>query len=118
MAVARILDVNDTALEAIDMGARYGFFLPFNRTQESEADSIGVMLMAEAGFDPEQSIELWIRMNSEGGDRPPEFMSTHPSPESRISDLNRRMATATTLRETANAQGMNPDCVPGLASPR
>lgn len=118
VAVARILDVDDTTLEAIDMGTRYGFFLPFNRTQESEADSIGVLLMAEAGFDPEQSVELWIRMNSSGGDRPPEFMSTHPSPESRISDLNRRMAAAITLREAANARGMNPDCVPGLASPR
>lgn len=118
VAVARILDVNDTALEAIEMGTRYGFFLPFNRTQESEADSIGVLLMAEAGFDPEQSIELWLRMNSNGGPRPPEFMSTHPSPESRISDLNLLMDRATKIRQAANASGRNPDCVPGIASPR
>ena len=118
VAVARILDVDDTTLEAIDMGTRYGFFLPFNRTQESEADSIGIVLMAEAGFDPEQSVELWIRMNSNGGPRPPEFMSTHPSPESRISDLNRQMESAQTIRQAANANGRNPDCVPGIASPR
>ncbi|NKB34989.1 MAG: M48 family metalloprotease [Pseudomonadales bacterium] len=116
VAVARILDVNDTTLEAIDMGTRYGFFLPFNRTQESEADSIGIILMAEAGFDPEQSVELWLRMNSNGGPRPPEFMSTHPSPDSRISDLNRLMDDAQSIRQAAN--GRNPDCVPGIASPR
>ncbi len=118
VAVARILDVNDTTLEAIDMGTRYGFFLPFNRTQESEADSIGIILMAEAGFDPEQSVELWLRMNSDSGPRPPEFMSTHPAPESRIADLNRRMDEAQSIRQLANADGRNPDCVPGIASPR
>ena len=118
VAVAQILDVDDTTIGAIEIGARYGLFLPFNRTQESEADSIGIMLMAEAGFDPEQSIDLWVRMNSNGGQRPPEFMSTHPSPDSRISDLTRQMGTAQSLRQTANANGRNPDCVPGIASPR
>lgn len=117
VAVARILDVDDTTLEAIDMGARYGFFLPFNRTQESEADSIGIILMAEAGFDPEQSVELWLRMNSNSGPRPPEFISTHPAPETRIADLNRRMQEAQSIRQLANNTGRNPDCVPGIASP-
>jgi len=110
VAAAQILGASDTTLQVIDVGSRYGIFLPFNRTQESEADEVGVILMAEAGFNPEESINLWVNMSAGGGARPPQLLSTHPSPESRMSDLQRQMATANALRDVARAQGRNPDC--------
>ncbi len=113
LATARILGASDTTLDAIDYGTQLGLFLPFNRTQESEADSIGILLMARAGFDPEQSIALWENMSADGGPRPPEFLSTHPSPDSRMADLRSMMDQAQALRVEAQARGMNPDCVPG-----
>jgi predicted Zn-dependent protease len=112
VAAARILGASDTTLEAIDLGTQLGLFLPFNRTQESEADVIGLYLMAEAGFDPRQSITLWQNMSATGGPRQPEFLSTHPSPSSRIEELASRMDEATGLQQTAIAQGINPDCTP------
>ncbi len=111
VTAARILGVSDTTLQAIDYGTQLGLFLPFNRTQESEADVVGLMLMAEAGFDPQQSITLWENMNAVGGSRPPEFMSTHPSPETRMSRLSEMMSAAEALRRQARANGLNPDCV-------
>ena len=113
LAAARVLGASDTTLEAIDYGSQLGIFLPFNRTQESEADSLGIFLMAEAGFDPEQSIALWENMAADGGERPPEFMSTHPSPDTRMGDLRARLDQAREIRTAALDRGMVPDCVPG-----
>ncbi|MFM1895314.1 MAG: hypothetical protein RLZZ385_388 [Pseudomonadota bacterium] len=109
--VAQVAGVSDTTLQAIDLGTQYGLFLPFNRTQESEADQIGVMLMAEAGFDPREAITLWQNMSAGDGPRPPELLSTHPSPATRMADLARLMGPAETLRRAANARGLAPDCV-------
>lgn len=61
--------------------------LPYSRTQESEADQIGLVYMAEAGYDPRQAVELWRNFESFGGARQPEFLSTHPAPGSRIENL-------------------------------
>ena len=61
--------------------------LPYSRTQEAEADHIGLIYMAEAGYDPRQAIELWQNFESFGGARQPEFLSTHPAPGSRIDNL-------------------------------
>jgi len=61
--------------------------LPYSRTQEAEADHIGLFYMAEAGYDPREAIALWENFESFGGERPPEFMSTHPAPGSRIENL-------------------------------
>lgn len=110
LTAARILGASDVAIELIDQGAQLGIFLPFNRTQESEADVIGVMLMAEAGFDPAQSIQLWENMNAVGGARPPEFLSTHPAPESRIAELNSYLPAANALLAQARREGISPDC--------
>ena len=110
VAAAQILGASDAALQVFDVGSRYGIFLPFNRTQESEADLIGVTLMAEAGFNPEESINLWVNMSADGGPRPPELLSTHPSPSSRIAELQHLMPIANTLSQSANSRGMNPDC--------
>jgi predicted Zn-dependent protease len=70
----------DRALAAYGLGAQVGVLLPYSRTQESEADHIGLLLMARAGYDPNAAIAFWRRMEraaSSGG--PPEFLSTHPS---------------------------------------
>ena len=70
--------------EAYGLGAQVGVALPFSRSQESEADHIGLILMAKAGYDPEAAIGLWQRMEqSAGGKGPPEWLSTHPSPATR-----------------------------------
>ena len=109
--VAQVAGVSGTTMQAIDLGTELGLFLPFNRSQESEADRIGVMLMAEAGFDPAESVSLWQNMSALGGPRQPELLSTHPSPSTRMADLNSLMGPAQALRSSANARGISPDCV-------
>lgn len=69
------------------VGANVGLLLPYSRLHESEADRIGLMLMARAGYDPRAAVPFWGRMNEKGGPRPPEFLSTHPAPTTRMADL-------------------------------
>jgi predicted Zn-dependent protease len=68
-------------------GSQLGMVLPHSRGHEAEADRIGLTLMAMAGYDPRAAIPFWQRMNSTGGARPPEFLSTHPAPQSRIDNI-------------------------------
>lgn len=98
------------AMAALGLGVQYGVLLPYGRTQESEADLMGLDLMASAGFDPRASVSLWQNMAKAGGASVPEFLSTHPSNETRISDLEGRMARATQLQKQALAQGKSPQC--------
>ena len=104
--------MGQTALGLLGVGAQYGVILPFSRTHESEADTIGLDLMAKAGFDPKQSINLWLKMDkaSQGGE-PIEFMSTHPSHGSRIDNLNQHMNKAVQLQQQAHSAGKQPHCV-------
>jgi predicted Zn-dependent protease len=74
--------------------SQYGFALPFSRKHETEADYIGLILMSRACYDPREAPRLWQRMAAAGGASPPEFQSTHPSPETRISDFERWMPEA------------------------
>lgn len=84
-------------MAAYGVATGVGILLPYSRRHESEADAIGVELMAKAGYDPRASVAVWRRMAAAGGAQPPEFLSTHPSHESRIRDLEARMEGALAL---------------------
>jgi len=95
----------------LGLGAQVGVLLPYGRAQESEADVIGLELMARAGFDPRESVGLWQNMGRAGGGRqPPEFLSTHPSHGSRIRELEARMREAMQIYRQAQAQDRRPAC--------
>lgn len=79
-------------MQAYGLGSTVGAILPFGRKQELEADKFGLMYAALAGYDPRESVNFWRRMSqAAGGQKPPEFLSTHPSDERRIADLNAMM---------------------------
>jgi predicted Zn-dependent protease len=69
------------------LGAQVGVLLPYSREHEYEADKLGLIFMAMAGYDPNSAVEFWERMSSMGGQKPPEFLSTHPSDASRIQKI-------------------------------
>ncbi len=73
--------------QAYGLGSTVGVMLPFSRSHETEADRIGLQIMAIAGYNPDEAAELWKRMNAHSNGAPPEFLSTHPSNETRISNL-------------------------------
>lgn len=100
----------NAVMQALGLGAEYGILMPYGRTQESEADLIGLDLMAKAGFDPRQSLQLWQNMAASGGGQPPEFLSTHPSYDTRMHDLQANMGRAMQLYQAAQAQGRRPNC--------
>ncbi|MEO5959955.1 MAG: M48 family metallopeptidase [Opitutaceae bacterium] len=81
-------------LAALGAGAQFGILLPFSRDHETEADAMGLLYMARAGYDPREAISFWQRMEQAGGEQPPEFMSTHPSHASRVARLNELMPKA------------------------
>ncbi len=94
-----------TIMGLLGAGAQYGVLLPFGRDHESEADQMGLLYMARAGYDPRESIGFWERMGKAAGTRqqPPEFMSTHPSHGTRIRDLQAFMPRA--IEEYEKAAG-------------
>jgi len=86
-------------MAALGAGLKFGYTLPFSRDHESEADYVGLMLSAGACYDPKESIGLWERMGAQGGgQRPPEFMSTHPTSETRIRQLQEWIPLAEQVR--------------------
>ncbi len=85
-------------------GVQYGVILPYSRGQELEADQVGVLYMARAGYDPRQSISFWQNMSqAKGGGQPPEFLSTHPSDQQRIAGLEALMPRAVPVFEQARS---------------
>ena len=89
-------------LAAYGLGTQYGVLLPYGRTQESEADHIGLLLMAQAGYDPREAVDFWERMERSGGGGAPEFLSTHPSHGTRVKQLREWIPEATRLYDAAS----------------
>jgi predicted Zn-dependent protease len=81
-------------MAAFGLGTEVGVLLPYSRLQEEEADSIGLVLAAQAGYDPHVAVGLWERMAKLTGQRPPEFLSTHPEPERRIVNIQKQLPQA------------------------
>ncbi len=77
----------DLFMTAYGVGANVGILLPFSRKHESEADKLGLVFMTMAGYNPDTAPAFWGRMAGDGGNEPPEFISTHPSNKTRINDL-------------------------------
>jgi predicted Zn-dependent protease len=103
--------LGQTAMGLLGVGAQYGIILPYSRTHESEADIIGLDLMAKSGFNPRASITLWEKMAAAGNaQEPAEFMSTHPSHSTRMDELNNHMAKALPYYQQAQSIGKRPNC--------
>lgn len=92
--------IGEATMAALGAGAQVGVLLPFSRKHESEADYIGILLAADAGYDPRESVALWERMSQSGGGAPAEFMSTHPSHETRIDQLKHWMPEAMAIYQS------------------
>jgi len=88
--------VSDLTMAALGLGTQVGVLLPYGRAQESEADYMGLLMMGKAGYDPRESVGVWQRMSRSSGEsgRGPEFLSTHPNPETRIANLQGWMPQA------------------------
>ncbi|MDY6890914.1 MAG: M48 family metallopeptidase [Pseudomonadota bacterium] len=98
------------AILALGLGAQYGILLPYSRKHESEADLLGQELMAQAGFDPREAVTLWQKMAQRGEAAPPELLSTHPAPTTRIQRLETQVGHYQPLYRQALASGRQPNC--------
>lgn len=81
-------------MNAFGVGAQLGLLLPFSRVHESEADHLGLIFMALAGYDPHGAVTFWERMAQQGETKPPEFLSTHPSDQTRINKIKAELPEA------------------------
>jgi predicted Zn-dependent protease len=105
-------EYQDLILGGLGVGAQFGVILPFSRKHESEADEVGQMFMAEAGFNPAEAITLWKNMAKMGGQGPAQWQSTHPSDETRIQRLQANLPKATAAYRKTRAAGKKPKCAP------
>lgn len=124
MAVAAIAlgasDIDNKGLwvAGLGIGVQYGIIMPYSRSHESEADIVGQDLMARSGFAPQASVQLWKNMSTLSKDAPPEFMSTHPSNETRIKQLDKHLAVSQPYYLTERDTGNIPKCVKPKVIPK
>lgn len=103
-----------TVMTAFGLGAKFGVQLPFSRDHESEADHLGLFLMAIAGYDPEEAPKFWVRMSeATKGGQPPEFMSTHPGHETRVHQLQEWQKEVRPFYEASQKQPDGNRLLPG-----
>ena len=100
---------------AYGAASKYGVVLPYSRKHESEADAIGLTLMAQAGYDPSEASEFWTRFGASAGPKPPEFLSTHPADAKRAAALRTQLPEAMAVYNAAAVQYGQGDAVPGVA---
>lgn len=105
------IDNKGAWVAGLGIGIQYGLIMPYSRSHESEADIVGQDLMARSGFAPEASIQLWRNMSKLSKDAPPEFMSTHPSNETRIKQLNNHLTVSKPHYLAEVNAGNLPQCV-------
>ena len=91
-------------MQVYGVGSKYGVVLPFSRKHESEADAIGLILMAKAGYDPSAAPEFWQRFSATSGEKPPEWLSTHPADARRAADLRALLPEAMKYYEATQEQ--------------
>jgi predicted Zn-dependent protease len=95
--------VGQAAMAAYGLGAQVGVLMPFGRSQEAEADDIGLILMAKAGYDPRAALSFWERMEASSRDQaPPEWLSTHPSHGTRRARIRKSIDKALELYRVAS----------------
>jgi predicted Zn-dependent protease len=87
-------ETRDMWMQAYGVGSQVGVMLPYSRAQESEADHLGLVFMAMAGYDPGKAIDFWQRMSQGTGEKPPELLSTHPSDATRIQQIKENLPEA------------------------
>jgi len=102
----------------LGIGVQYGVIMPYSRSHESEADIVGQDLMARSGFSPEASVQLWKNMSKLSKEAPPEFMSTHPSNETRIKQLNKHLAISQPYYLVEKSRDNLPKCVKPKVIPK
>lgn len=102
----------------LGIGVQYGVIMPYSRSHESEADIVGQDLMARSGFDPQASVKLWQNMAKLSKTAPPEFMSTHPSNETRIKQLNNHLVVSQPFYQKEKQSGSLPMCVKPKVIPK
>ncbi|MGB5222785.1 MAG: M48 family metallopeptidase [Polyangiales bacterium] len=108
-------EYHDAVVGGLGVGAQYGILLPYSRKHENEADTVGQQLMAEAGFNPTEAVKVWQKMAKlSQGQAPPEWMSTHPSNQTRIENLEAGLPEAKELYARARVAGRAPRCLPPL----
>lgn len=110
VGASAVLGGNRNLADLIRMGAQIGLSLPYGREQESEADIVGLKYMADAGFDPRAAVQLWKNMEAQNDGAPPEWLSTHPSSDTRISRLIEALPEALERYNAARAAGKAPRC--------
>ncbi|TVP87984.1 MAG: M48 family peptidase [Pseudomonadaceae bacterium] len=99
--VGALLGLGEGSRQAADAAVQYGLMMPHSRTNETEADLIGLELAARAGYNPQAAITLWQKMAAASGGSPPAFLSTHPSPQGRIQTLRDTIPRVQPLYEQA-----------------
>jgi predicted Zn-dependent protease len=111
-AGAAVPEYRQVIVGGLGVGAQFGVLLPFSRKHESEADEVGQMFMAQAGYYPAEAIVLWQKMGQAGGEGPKQWQSTHPSDETRVQKLHDNLPKAMAAYEAARAAGKDPVCEP------